>query len=144
MCFRFIVMHVSELSKPFQASSSSASSPSVTTTTVSATQAEQDGAGSAHNTPNSRLKNKRTMNIQYFGLKNLCQIYEICMYYLNNEDNRIVTASLECLQLLVKLSPLKFGVYLTKSSSISTRSHLKSKISLFLLHRSSISNFGSI
>lgn len=125
MCFRFIVMHVSELSKPFQSSSSP-----VTATTVSAS-SEQDAGGSVHNTPNSRLKNKRTMNIQYFGIKNICQIYEICMYYLNNEDNRIVTASLECLQLLVKLSPLKFGAYLTKSSSIGTRSHLKSKYFVF-------------
>lgn len=150
MCFRFIVMHVSELSKPFAATSSSSSSqPTTTTATTTGNLTPQqqlqpqsdnlaagggDSAATHTSTPatpsssSSRLvggKARKNINVQYFDLKNLCQIYEICMYYLNNEDNRIVIASLECLQLLIKLAPLKFSTYMIRSPPFVSRSHLK-------------------
>lgn len=118
MCFRFIIMHISELSKCFSPSSTTSALDQAANSSANVTPSKQ---------PQQQQKSKKQANLQYFGLKNLCQIYEICMYYLNNEDNRIVIASLECLQLLIKLAPLKFAVYLTRSASISTttgRSHL--------------------
>lgn len=41
------------------------------------------------------------------------------MHYLNFDDNRIVIASLECLQVLFKLMPFKFHTFLTKTGAMS-------------------------
>ncbi len=41
------------------------------------------------------------------------------MTFLNHDDNRIVIASLECLQVLLKLMPLKFHLFFLKPGSMS-------------------------
>ena len=41
-------------------------------------------------------------------------MYEICIFYLQSDDNRILIASLECLQMLFKLMPFKFHLYITR------------------------------
>ena len=51
------------------------------------------------------------------------------MYFLDNEDNRIITASLECLQVLFKLMPFKFNQFLTTIGSMQN-SFLNKKILL--------------
>ena len=46
------------------------------------------------------------------------KIYEVWMFVLNGTDNRVVTASLELLQVLFKFLPFKFNIFLTSIGSI--------------------------
>ena len=50
------------------------------------------------------------------------------MHYLNCDDNRIVIASLECLQVLFKLMPFKFHTFLTKTGAMSESFVLDKKL----------------
>ncbi|RMZ92966.1 huntingtin isoform X4 [Brachionus plicatilis] len=55
----------------------------------------------------------------YFNLFDVCQIYEICVYFLNNSDISIVTAALECIQVVLKLAPFKLHQILTEPGKCS-------------------------
>lgn len=56
---------------------------------------------------------------KYFNLMNVCQIYEICVYFLNNSDISIVTAALECIQVVLKLAPFKLHLVLKEPGKFS-------------------------
>lgn len=96
-----MIIHLAELDK--SASQSSAKSKSFLSP-----------SSSSNLKPQSNAINKLKSSF-YFNLLNLCQVYEICVYYLNNDDIRLVNASLECLQVLLKLAPFRFASYLTKT-----------------------------
>ena len=51
------------------------------------------------------------------------------MYFLDSEDNRIITSSLECLQVLFKLMPFKFSQFLQTTGSMQ-QSFLNKKIQI--------------
>lgn len=119
-CFRFMIIHLAELDK--SSSQSSQRTKSLFSPSSSIHQFKQSSTTTATTAATQGKKSNF-----YFSLLNLCQIYEICIFYLNNEDNRIVTASLECLQVLLKLCPFKFNSYLTETG-YSNNSFLRNKV----------------
>lgn len=54
-----------------------------------------------------------------FNLYDICQIYEICVYFLNSSDISIVTAALECIQVVLKLTPFKLHQILNEPGQFS-------------------------
>lgn len=134
LCFRYMIMHLSELDKSSSYSSDISNIPIKQLFSPSSTQSPTTSAATPTKASkfqiHSTSSSKKQQNTQYFNLINLCQIYEICMYYLNNDDNRIVIASLECLQVLIKLVPLKFSLYLTRMCSISANCSVVSFLSI--------------
>jgi hypothetical protein len=63
----------------------------------------------------STSNKKQATNV--FNTTNLCEIYAVCIYYLSSLDSRLVLASLECLQVLFRLMPMKFNCFLTNSNT---------------------------
>jgi hypothetical protein len=97
ICFRFMIVNIIELEKSSTASSS--------TSTIN-----NDILIPNKRTPTTSTSTKRIN----FSLINLCEIYELCVYYQNSDDNRIVIASLECLQVILKSMPLRFDLFFQK------------------------------
>lgn len=95
-----MIMHLNELDKSSSSKSSSHQSHELAKKTPS-----------PHHVKNTK--------IHYFSLENLCEIYELCVYYLNWDDNRILNAALECLQVLLKHLPFRFGTFLAQAGSLS-------------------------
>ncbi len=93
-CFRFMIIHLAELDKCSGESLSQVKSA------------------------NLLKQSKRSNNS--FNLINLCEIYEVCVYFLNSADNRILNSSLECLQMLLKYLPFGFSNFLTQTGSLSS------------------------
>lgn len=60
-----------------------------------------------------------------FNLFDICQIYEICVYFLSSSDISIVTAALECIQVVLKLTPFKLHQVLNEPGLFS-KSYLDS------------------
>lgn len=108
-----MIMHLAELDKCSLISSSSSNHPSLALYSPSVSYTDSLSSG----VQKPIVKPKKL--VSYFNLFNLCQIYEVCIYYLSLEsgDNRILTASLECLQVLLKLQPFKFNLYMTRTTS---------------------------
>jgi hypothetical protein len=52
------------------------------------------------------------------------------MFVLNSSDNRIVTAALECLQVLLKFLPFRFNVFLTATGSMGSSFLLKKQLNI--------------
>ena len=106
-CFRFMIIHLAELDKCHGDTFSPAKSMSFL-----------------------KLSNKDSIHSS-FNLLNLCEIYEVCVYFLSSEDNRILNSSLECLQMLLKYSPFGFGTFLTQIGSFSSSFVAKRCATLF-------------
>lgn len=125
ICFRHVLIHLSELDKSSNTSTATSATQTTFTDLISSSVSTMptspsfsSPAKSYSSIPHSNSAHKlststKSATITYFNLINLCEIYELCIHVLNSNDNRLVTSSLEVLQVLIRCLPFKFDIFLT-------------------------------
>ncbi len=141
ICYRYMVIHLSELDK--SAATSSAVSAQATSFADLITASSRDNTtlptspelhsptkASPLSASMPPIRTAAATGNAYFNILNLCEIYELCICVLDSSDNRLITSSLEVLQALVRLLPFKFDIFLTSNGASQHSFLLRKQLSL--------------